>query len=154
MTTTNHLSLSQAAALLGRSPRFVGNLREMGFISTEGPGRYPLVGLIRGVIAYNEDLLARQAETARQTAATDARTREIELRIKRKLATLIEANVPGEVIDEAIEMAAAEMRTVPARMYADPARRADLAAEIEASIARIQTMAEAAKARLVAGDFQ
>ena len=154
MTTTSHLSLSQAAALLGRSERFVGNLREMGFISTDGPGRYPLVGLIRGVIAYNEDKLAKQAETAHQTAATDARTREIELRIKRKLATLIEANVPGEVIDEAIDMAAAEMRTVPARMYSDPDRRAELSGEIETSISRMHTMAETAKARLRAGDFQ
>lgn len=154
MTTTNNLSLSQAAALVGRSERWISQLRERGYISTPAPGKYPVVSVLRGAMAYFEDQLAKQAQTAQQTAATDARTREIELRIKRKLATLIEANVPGEVIDEAITMAAAEMRTVPARMYSDPERRAELSGEIEASVSRMHNMAEAAKSRLQAGDFQ
>lgn len=154
MTTTNHLSLAQAAALVGRSERWISQLRERGYIATPAPGQYPIVAVLRGAMAYFDDQLAKQAETAQQTAATDARTREIELRIKRKLATLIEANVPGEVIDEAITMAAEEMRKVPARMYSDRDRRAELSGEIETSVSRMHNMAEAAKARLRAGDFQ
>lgn len=154
MTTTNHVSLAQAAALLGRSPRFVGNLREMGFIPTEGPGRYPLVGLIRGVIAYNEDLLARQAETAGQTAATDARTREIELRIKRKAANLIPLTCVEAELADWLPAIRAEMADVPTRASSDPARQAQLATEIEAILGRMQDNATAAICRLKTGDFQ
>lgn len=146
-----HLTLAQAAALLGRSERFVGKLREGGYVETPAPGQYPLVGLIRGVIAYQEDQLAKQADTARQTAATDARTREIELRIARKMANLIEVQIPCEVMDEFTAAAAQELRTIPGRLYRDRQRRAELRAEIVASVARIEKLTAAAKDRLAEG---
>jgi hypothetical protein len=148
-----HLTLAQAAALLGRSERFVGKLRELGYVETPAPGQYPLVGLLRGAMAYHEDLLSRQAETARQTAATDARTREIELRIKRKLANLIEVQIPCEVMDEFTAAAAQELRTIPGRLYRDRQRRAELRAEIVASVARIEKLTAAAKRRLATGEI-
>lgn len=147
------LTLAQAAALLGRSERFVGKLRESGYVETPAPGQYPLVGLLRGAMAYHEDLLSRQAETARQTAATDARTREIELRIRRKMANLIEANIPCEVIDEFVAAAATELRTIPGRLYRDRQRRTELRSELEASIARITKLTEAAQRRLKTGEI-
>lgn len=146
-----HLTLSQAAALLGRSERFVGNLREAGYVETPSPGQYPLVSLLRGAMAYYEDLIARQSDTARHTAATDARTREIELRIRRKMANLIEANIPGEVMDEFVAAAATELRTIPGRLYRDRQRRTELRTEIAASVARIEKLTAAAKRRLAEG---
>ena len=146
-----HLTLAQAAALIGRSERFVSNLRERGYLNVPAPGQYPLVGLVRGVLAHFEDQIAKQAQTAGQTAATDARTREIELRIERKAAALIPAHIPTEVIDEMVALASAEMRKIPARLYRDRPRRAELREVIEGSVARITKQGAAAKAALIEG---
>jgi len=47
------------------------------------------VSLVRGVIAYYEDLQSKNSKTASASRATDARTREIELRIKERSRELI-----------------------------------------------------------------
>ena len=149
----NHLSLAQAAALLDRSERFVGNLRERGFVKTTAPGRYPLVGLIRGLIAHEEDQVAKQADTARQTAATDARTREIEMRIQRKMANLIARSDVEAVMDEWLPMFTDEMIDIPDRIHRDPAKRAELRAELDAVLDRMGTLTEASKTRLLTGEI-
>lgn len=148
-----HLTLPQAAALLGVSERQIGKLREMGFISTDGPGRYGLVNLIRGAIAYYEDKAEQARRNAQANRATEARTAEIEMRIKRKMANLIEVNIPGEVMDEFVAAAATELRTIPGRLYRDRQRRAELRAEINNSIARVEKLTEAAKRRLATGEL-
>lgn len=148
-----HLTLSQAAALLGRSERFVGNLREVGYVETPSPGQYPLVSLLRGAMAYYEDLIARQSDTARQTAATDARTREIELRIRRKAANLIPLSCVEAEFADWRPAFRAEMADVPKRATGDPDKQARLAAEIEAILGRMQDNTEAAIRRLRTGEF-
>jgi len=148
-----HLTLPQAAALLGVSERQIGKLREMGFISTDGPGRYGLVNLIRGAIAYYEDKAEQARRNAQANRATEARTAEIELRIKRKMAALIEASAPGEIMDEFTRIVAIEMRAIPSRFTSDRDRRAELRTEINNSIARVEKMTEAAKRRLATGEI-
>lgn len=148
------LTLPQAAALLGVSERQIGKLREQGFISTDGPGRYGLVNLIRGAIAYYEDKAEQARRNAQANRATEARTAEIELRIKRKMANLIEASAPAEIMDEFTRAAAIEMRAIPGRFTRDRDRRAELRTEFEASIARITKLTEAAKCRLQTGEFE
>jgi signal transduction histidine kinase len=146
-----HLTLPQAAALLGVSERQIGKLREQGFISTDGPGRYTLVNLIRGAIAYYEDKAEQARRNAQANRATEARTAEIELRIKRKMANLIEASAPAEIMDEFVAAAAQELRTIPGRLYPDRKRRSQLRDEINHSIARIEKLTAAAKAALIDG---
>lgn len=153
MAKQQHLNLSQAAALVGRSERWVSQLRERGYIRTPKRGEYPVVAVLRGAMAYFEDKVASQADDAQKTATTDARTLEIELRIQQKREKLIDADVPGEVMDEFFEMAAHEMRAMPARVYKDRTKLNALAAEVEASLARIQKQSEAAKRRLQTGDL-
>ncbi len=148
-----HLTLPQAAALLNRSERFVGNLREAGYVECPAPGQYPLVALVRGVIAYQEDLIARQAETARQTAATDARTREIELRIRRKAANLIPLSCVEAEFADWLPAFRAEMADVPKRATGDPEKQERLAVEIEAILGRMQDNTEAAIRRLKTGEL-
>lgn len=148
-----HLTLAQAAALLNRSERFVGNLREGGYVECPAPGQYPLIALVRGVIAYQEDRLAKQADTARQTAATDARTREIEMRIKRKAANLIPLSCVEAEFADWLPALRAEMADVPARATGDPDKQARVAAEIEAIIGRAQDNTKAAIRRLQTGEL-
>ena len=149
----DHLSLTQAAALLDRSERFVGNLRERGFVKTPAAGQYPLVALARGVISYYEDLIARQNDAACATAATDARTREIEQRIRRKSTNLIPRADVEAIFDEWLPAFAAAFEDVPERAFADPARRAEVRAEIDAALARLTKHTETAKHRLETGEF-
>lgn len=154
MQKVQHLTLSQAARLLGVSTRQVGKLREMGFIETDGPGRYPLISVIRGAINYYEIKADEALEQARGNAATRARTRETELRIKRKMDELIEVHIPGEVLDEIGQMVGEEMRAIAPAVYPDdPQNRANLSAMIEKSLARMEKQTEAAKRRLATGEL-
>lgn len=150
-TKTRTLSLSQAAALAGRSERFIGKLREKGYVQTVEHGKYPLVGLCRGLVAYLDEQVARQAEAARQTAATDARTREIELRIIRKSANLIgRADVEDE-LDDWHEAIVAEMGGLADIEFDDPLAKAVWQEEIAASLARVQELTAQAKRSLANG---
>lgn len=154
MSKLQHLTLSQAARLLGVSTRQIGKLREMGFIETDGPGRYPLISVIRGAINYYELRADEALEQARGNAATRARTRETELRIKRKMNDLIEVHIPGEVLDEIGQMVGEEMRAIAPAVYPDdPQNRANLSAMIEKSLARMEKQTEAAKRRLATGEL-
>lgn len=146
-----HLTLAQAAALLNRSERFVGQMRERGYVECPAPGQYPIVALVRGVIAYQEDLIARQADTARQTAATDARTREIELRIKRKAANLIHREDAEAELDDWHAAISAEMGALSSLEFDDPDRQAAWQREVDASLARVGQLTSDAKARLKTG---
>ena len=148
------LTLPQAATLLNRSERFVSGLREKSYVTTVKHGAYPLVGLIRGVIAYYEDLIAKDAAKASEVAATDARTREIELRIQRKSANLIcRADVEDE-LDDWHRAIIAEMGALRSIEFEDPARQAEWQREIEASLARVDQLTADAKARLYTGDHK
>ena len=142
------LSLAQAAALLNRSERFVGNLRERGYVVTEGHGRYPLVGLIRGVIAYNEDLLTKQAKAAHQSGTMDARTREIEQRIRRKAAQLIPLDEIYAELDDWLSAIEAEMSQVSLRATDGAEQQKAIDDQIAGSISRVKTMTLEAKTRL------
>ena len=53
------ITVAQAAALLGRSERWVQGLVQAGYLARSSRGEYPLVGVIRGALAHYEDQLAR-----------------------------------------------------------------------------------------------
>jgi hypothetical protein len=148
------LTLAQAAALAGRSERFIGNLREKGFVATVEHGKYPLVSLCRGLVAYLEEQVAKQADTARQTAATDARTREIELRIKRKAAKLIHRDDASAELDDWHAAISDEMGALASLEFDDADRQAAWQREIAASLARVDALTADAKARLKTGDHK
>ncbi len=75
------ISLAQAATLLNRSPSWVNLLVSKGYIAWDGYGNYSVVTIVRGEVSYYEDLLEKSNKAAAASRATDARTREIELRI-------------------------------------------------------------------------
>lgn len=52
------ITVAQAAALLGRSDRWVQGLVKAGYMDRAQRGEYTLVGVIRGALAYYEDQLS------------------------------------------------------------------------------------------------
>jgi len=61
------LSLSEAAALIQRSNKFVSLRASEGYIPKVAKGKYNAIAVVRGVISYYEDKLkeATKAEVAR-----------------------------------------------------------------------------------------
>lgn len=143
--TAQTITVTQAATLLGRSDRWVHSLRERGLVTVDARGRYPLVGVIRAAMAHYDGLLEDAQRRARANRATDARTREIELRTAAREATLIGKQDVVEVLDQMAAMTRAEFTSLPRRAARGRAARAALDAEVGQTLERI----DHAKAALV-----
>ena len=99
------ITVSQAAALLGRSDRWVQGLVKAGYIERANRGEYTLVAVIRGALAYYEDQITKNNKAAAATRASEARTREIELRIQERSRELIAMEDARAVIGEMAALA-------------------------------------------------
>lgn len=147
------ITVAQAAALLNRSPRWVQNLAKDGFISKASAGRYTVVEVVRGALAYYENLLEKTNKTAAASRATDARTREIELRIAERRGQLM----PIEDFRQAIAVISAAMKAelvgFPARVTRDLTERKKLEAELDATFDRIAASLERSAGAVAAGRF-
>lgn len=148
MSTAQTITLAQAAALLGRSERWVASLRERGLVQVDRRGEYPLVETIRAALLHYDDLIEKQAEAAKAATATDARTREIELRTEGRRRELVAADGVATVITEFEAMALAEFNRLPGRFTRRPADRARLRGEVAASVTRIAAARERALSSL------
>lgn len=145
------LTVAQAAALLGRSERWVQEIARAGYIQKSEPGRYGIAALIRGAISYYEDQIEKSRKAAVSTKATDARTREIELRIADRMRDLIPQADVLEVVDRMAAMVRDEFSGLPARFARDRKRRRELGREVEAALARVDDAAEQARGKLGVG---
>lgn len=146
------ITLGQAAALLNRSPRWVNNLAKEGFISKEGVGKYTVAEVVRGAMAYYESLLQKSTKTAAASRVTDARTREIELRIAERRRELIPQEDAKAVVLEFGAIVRAEFTALPARYTRDLAERRKLEQEVDGSFERIAAAAQRAEAALADPD--
>jgi len=62
---SNTLSVGQVAQFCDRSTQWIQQRTKEGFIVKEAHGRYKLVSVVRGVIAYYEDLQAKNKQVCR-----------------------------------------------------------------------------------------
>lgn len=145
------ISIAQAAALLGRSPKFVQLRVQEGWISKGKRGRYPVVSVIQGAIAYHEHLLARRRQASGVNAATDARTREIELRIAERKCELMPRDEVVADLGVLISTVKREFASLPQRSGHTGVDRRSLDAEVRAIFARIDAAAKDAEQRLATG---
>ena len=113
------ITVSQAAALLGRSDRWVQGLVKAGYIERANRGEYTLVAVIRGALAYYEDQITKNNKAAAATRASEARTREIELRIQERSRELIAMEDARAVIGEMAALVRAELAGLAARYTRD-----------------------------------
>ena len=148
MAAAQPITLAQAAALLGRSERWVASLRERGLVHVDRRGEYPLVETIRAALLHYDDLIERQAVAALAASATDARTREVELRVEARRRDLVAVENVAAVVDQFHHMALAEFSRLPTRFAKRPADRARLRGEIGASVTRIAAARERALSSL------
>jgi hypothetical protein len=147
------LSLGQAAALMGRSERWVQGLAKAGYVDKAARGEYALVSLIRGALAYYEDQLAKNNKSAAATKASEARTREIELRIQERSRELMPTEDARAVIGELAALFRAEFGGLPARFTRDLEARRALEQEVDGSLERIAGQAQQASQSLALGSL-
>ncbi len=145
------ITVSQAAALLGRSDRWVQGLVKSGYMDRAQRGEYTLVGVIRGALAYYEDQLSKNNKAAVAIRATEARTREIELRIQERSRELIPMEDAKAVVGEMAALVRAELAGLAARYTRDMEARRALEEVIDGALERIAGAADKAGAALVAG---
>ena len=145
------ITVVQAAALLGRSERWVQGLVKAGYMDRATRGDYTLVGVIRGALAYYEDQLSKNNKAAVASRATEARTREIELRIQERSRELIPMEDAKALVGEMAALVRAELAGLAARYTRDMAARRALEEVIDGALERIAGAADKAGAALVAG---
>lgn len=145
------ITVAQAAALLGRSERWVQGLVKSGYMDRAQRGEYTLVGVIRGALAYYEDQLSKNNKAAVANRATEARTREIELRIQERSRELIPMEDAKAVVGEMAALVRAELAGLAARYTRDLEVRRALEEVIDGALDRIAGAGDKAGAALVAG---
>ncbi len=151
-SSQNTLSADQAAALVGRSRRWIFDLAQKGFIEKEKGGRFSLLAIVRGVVAYYEAQLQESNKAAAANRATEARTREIELRIKERSRELIPLEDAKAVVGEMATAVKSEFQGLPARYTRDMQERRRLEQEIDGAFERLSRRAAEAERSLAAGE--
>jgi len=151
--TINTLSVGQVAQFCDRSTQWIQQRNKEGFIVKEAHGRYKLVSVVRGVIAYYEDLQAKNNKSAAANRATDARTREIELRIKERSRDLIPVEDARAVVGEMAAAVRSEFQGVPARYTRDMQERRRLEQEIDGAFERLSRRTAEAERALATGQI-
>lgn len=146
------LSADQAATLLGRSRRWVYNLVQEGYIEKAGSGAYSLVAVVRGAMAYYEDQISKNSKTATASRATEARTREIELRIQERSRELIPMDDALAELADWSSAVRAEFQGLPARYTRDMDERRRLEQEIDGAFDRLSRRTSEAEQALAAGE--
>ena len=145
------ITLQQAATLLNRSVSWVQKLVTDGYIVRAGTNQYSVVAIVRALMAYYDDLLENTNKAAAASRATDARTREIELRIAERRRDLIPQEDARAVGREMAAMIKAEFSGLPARFTRDLAERRRLEQEIDGSFDRLAAAARHAGTALETG---
>lgn len=140
------ISVAHFAAMVDRTPRWVNQLVQDGFIPRLERGQFSLIDAVRGVMSFYEARLERTNKTAAASRATDARTREIELRIAERRRELIPVEEAKAVVMEYAQMVRAELSGLPARFTRDVAERRKLEQELDGSFGRIAAACERAAA--------
>ena len=148
------IAIGQAARLLMISDERVRQLQKQGYIPRAPKrGVVPLVGAVQGYLRYLKDEERQSSKSAAASRVTDARTREIELRIAERQRDLIPQEDARAVIGEMAAMLKAEFVGLPARVTRDLDLRRTLEQEVDASFARLAASAERARSALVTGGF-
>ncbi|WP_412506795.1 hypothetical protein [Roseovarius sp. SYSU LYC5161] len=146
------ITVDQAAVLLGRSRRWVYNLVQGGYIEKASTGKYTVVAVVRGAVAYFDDQIAKNQKTAAASRATDARTREIELRIKERSRELIPLEDARAELADWSSAVRAEFQGLPARYTRDMKERRSLEQEIDGAFERLSRRTSEAEQALAAGE--
>lgn len=135
-------TVSQAALLFDRTPRWVQNLVSSGFIDKSDRGRYPSSAVCRGVVGYYEAQLQKTSKAGAALRATEARTREIELRIAERKRDLIPMEDAKAEVAAVVSEVRAEIVGMGARITRDLELRRQIDGEADGILQRLAERAE------------
>ncbi len=137
-----------AARLLEISPRMLRHLVGKGWIPRHSRGRYTVVGVVHGYIAYRDHLDEKRTGTAADSDLRRAKQREIEQRMAQRDAELIDIIEHQALGDETLGILADELAGLPSRLPRSLRRAAK--AEITGMLERAQERFNRATAELIA----
>ncbi len=103
------ITRAQAVAVLGRSDRWFGKLKREGYWTPDARGRYDLRDVFAGLEAYYRDQEAAAAKRSATTCSTEARTREINLRVAHQEQKLVPIDDALAYVEEFAADVAAEV---------------------------------------------
>lgn len=149
----NVISLEVAARLLMIGPERVRQLIKADYIVRVKPGYTTLVSAVQGYIRFLKDEDRKNTKTAAASRATEARTREIEMRIAERSRALIPMEDAQAVVMQLATIVRAELAGLPARYTRDKEERRRIENEITGSLDRIRAASEEAGASLATGNI-
>lgn len=132
-------------------PERVRQLIKAGYIQRHKPGYTTIVSAVQGYIRFLKDEDRKDTKKGAAGKATEARTREIELRIAERKRDLIPQEDAKAAVTQLAATVRAEFTGLPARWTRDMAERRRLEQEIDASFERIADALESAKTALATG---
>jgi hypothetical protein len=109
------LSAEMAGELLMIGGERVRQLHKAGWIKKGSMG-FRLIDVVHGYIQYRNDAERRSTKSAAANRVTDMRAREIELRVARREAELLERDDALEVVDELVGIFLSALSSIPPRL--------------------------------------
>lgn len=150
-TQGDAISFEVAGRLLMIGPDRIRQLVKAGYISKVRPAHTTIVSAVQGYIRFLKDEDRKNTQKGAAGKATEARTREIELRIAERKRDLIPQDDAKAAVTQLAATVKAEFTGLPARWTRDMAERRRLEQEIDASFERIADALESAKTALATG---
>lgn len=150
-TQGDAISFEVAGRLLMIGPDRIRQLVKAGYISKVRPAHTTIVSAVQGYIRFLKDEDRKNTQKGAAGKATEARTREIELRIAERKRDLIPQEDAKAAVTQLAATVKAEFTGLPARWTRDMAERRRLEQEIDASFERIADALESAKTALATG---
>lgn len=145
------ISFEVAGRLLMIGPDRIRQLIRAGYIAKVRPGYTTIVSAVQGYIRFLKDEDRKNTKAGSASRATDARTREIELRIAERKRDLIPQEDARAVVLQIAAEYKAEFIGLPARYTRGMTERRRLEKEIDASFDRIADALAGAEQALATG---
>jgi hypothetical protein len=145
------ISTNDAAALIGKSRRWLAKLVTDGLVKKTGQYFRP-ADVAKGYISFLADEQRRQSKTATLAAVQSARAREIELRIARADHQIVDLDEALGVLDEVVGGLKADFDGLAASVTRDAALRGQIEARVDEILQRAaQGLAQRASALRASG---
>jgi hypothetical protein len=136
------LTSDAAGKLLMISAERVRQLAKEGWITKTGKNQYHLNDVVQGYIRYRNDADRRATKSASSTRVSDARAREIELRVAERERRLVQLDDAVAIIEELCGMFRTAMSGFAARITRDLQFRKQIDAAVNDILGKLAIAAE------------
>lgn len=145
------VSTTELATLTALTPRRIQMLAEEGKIVRVSAGRFKLADVLPAMVRMAKEDARKTTASTKQGRLTEAKAREVELRIAEKQRDLVTLNEAIDAIDAVCGAFRTELSGLAARMHRTPDERSRLEAELDGILNRIADRFEQEGAALRTG---